>query len=164
MISAVKKTLCIMIAIFVVLLSGCHKENERLIYEGMSFEEFQEKNPEDSYYRYFGGYLFTVNDEGDHIVARLSDDATVISKVDCYEAESINKADETFLKIEEGMTVNQVVSMVGIPEGSDTSGMVSLTFQSNSGSRYLVYWNAKETADGMNYVATSVLPLDTVKN
>jgi hypothetical protein len=137
------------------MLGGCHEEPEQNIYEGMSFEEFMAKNSEESYFAYIG-YLFTKDNEGNHVVARLSDDCTVITKVTRYEAKSIGNSDESFVKIKEGMSVEQIVSMVGIPEGSYTSGMITLAFRSNTEAQYWVYFRQASTEKPTEYYVSSV--------
>jgi outer membrane protein assembly factor BamE (lipoprotein component of BamABCDE complex) len=171
MIMAGKTILCILLSVVLVCsLSGCHQAKEKdineemgveeikekNIYEGMSFEEFKEINPEESYFQYYGGYLFGKTNDGDHYVAQLSDDCRVISKVSCYEEESIDDSDATFEKIKEGMTVEQVVSMVGIPEGSYTSGMITLAFRSNTEAQYWVYFRQASTEKPTEYYVSSV--------
>jgi hypothetical protein len=143
------------------MLGGCHEEPEQNIYEGMSFEEFMAKNSEESYFAYIG-YLFTKDNEGNHVVARLSDDCTVITKVTRYEAKSIDNSDESFVKIKEGMSVEQIVSMVGIPEDSYTSGMISLGFQSDTGARYSIYLNQVRDEESTALYVSSIKLLDKI--
>ena len=48
--------------------------------------------------------------------------------------------DEDFDKIEEGMYVQEVVELVGLPFGSYTSGLLSLSFRSTSGNMHVIYF------------------------
>lgn len=155
------KAFFVVIAVMMLVLSSCHMEKKENIYEGMSFEEFKGKNSEDSYFLYYGGYLFTKNNEGNHIVARMSDDGTVISKINCYEESNIDNSDEAFNSIKEGMSIEEVVSIVGIPQGSYTSGMPTLSFESASGKMYWIYLNCKRTELGMVFRVESVLLKDS---
>jgi hypothetical protein len=155
------KAFFVVIAVMMLVLSSCHMEKKENIYEGMSFEEFREKNSEDSYFLYYGGYLFTKNNEGNHIVARMSDDGTVISKINCYEVSNIDNSDEAFNSIKEGMSIEEVVSIVGIPQGSYTSGMPTLSFESASGKMYWIYLNFERTELGMVFRVESVLLKDS---
>ena len=155
------KAFFVVIAVMMLVLSSCHMEKKENIYEGMSFEEFKGKNSEDSYFLYYGGYLFTKNNEGNHIVARMSDDGTVISKINCYEVSNIDNSDEAFNSIKEGMSIEEVVSIVGIPQGSYTSGMPTLSFESASGKMYWIYLNCKRTDLGMVFRVESVLLNDS---
>lgn len=155
------KAFFVVIAVMMLVLSSCHMEKKENIYEGMSFEEFKGKNSEDSYFLYYGGYLFTKNNEGNHIVARMSDDGTVISKINCYEVSNIDNSDEAFNSIKEGMSIEEVVSIVGIPQGSYTSGMPTLSFESASGKMYWIYLNCKRTELGMVFRVESVLLKDS---
>jgi hypothetical protein len=161
MISVNKKIFCIVFVVMLFALSGCHMEKKENIYEGMSFEEFKGKNSEDSYFLYYGGYLFTKNNEGNHIVARMTDDGTVISKINCYEATNIDNSDEAFNSIKEGMSIEEVVSIVGIPQGSYTSGMPTLSYESASGKMYWIYLNCKRTELGTVFQVESVLLMDS---
>jgi hypothetical protein len=155
------KAFFVVIAVMMLVLSSCHMEKKENIYEGMSFEEFRGKNSEDSYFLYYGGYLFTKNNEGNHIVARMSDDGTVISKINCYEVSNIDNSDEAFNSIKEGMSIEEVVSIVGIPQGSYTSGMPTLSFESASGKMYWIYLNFERTELGMVFRVESVLLKDS---
>ena len=141
-------------------LEGCHQKPEKSIYEGMSFEEFQVKNQEESYFQYFE-YLFMKNNEGDHIVARVSDDWNVIAKVNVYKEESVDNSDQSFSAIKKGMSIEEVISMVGIPQGSYTSGMPTLSFESTTGKVYWIYLNLERTEMGTVYSVESVLPIET---
>lgn len=155
------KAFFVVIAVMMLVLSSCHMEKKENIYEGMSFEEFKGKNSEDSYFLYYGGYLFTKNNEGNHIVARMTDDGTVISKINCYEATNIDNSDKAFNSIKEGMSIEEVVSIVGIPQGSYTSGMPTLSFESASGKMYWIYLNFERTELGMVFRVESVLLKDS---
>lgn len=55
------------------------------------------------------------------------------------------------------MSVYEVVKDVGIPIGSYTSGMLSLTFQSNTGAEYTVYFEEETENNRKALVVTSVL-------
>ena len=155
------KAFFVVIAVMMLVLSSCHMEKKENIYEGMSFEEFRGKNSEDSYFLYYGGYLFTKNNEGNHIVARMSDDGTVISKINCYEVSNIDNSDEAFNSIKEGMSIEEVVSIVGIPQGSYTSGMPTLSFESASGKMYWIYLNFERTELGTVFQVESVRLMDS---
>ena len=155
------KAFFVVIAVMMLVLSSCHMEKKENIYEGMSFEEFKGKNSEDSYFLYYGGYLFTKNNEGNHIVARMTDDGTVISKINCYEATNIDNSDKAFNSIKEGMSIEEVVSIVGIPQGSYTSGMPTLSFESASGKMYWIYLNFERTELGTVFQVESVRLMDS---
>lgn len=161
MISTGKRLLCIMLALMMLILTACHKEPERNIYEGMSYDEFTEKNSEESYFRYMS-YIFTKNNEGDHIVARVADDHATISKISCFKNENIDRSDDAYWKIKEGMTVEQIVSIVGIPEGSYTSGMITLAFESDSGARYCVYFDQKREENKTEIYVSSIKLFDEI--
>lgn len=144
----------LIVAIFIIYQSVRY----RGIYVGMTYDQLEEAISEEERFQY-GNYIFFKNSIGGHIVARVSREYDTITEIHCYDAWSVDSSDSSFSKIEEGMSVEEVVSIVGIPYGTATSGMFTLAFESDSGTIFVVYLNEEKTNnDNVFTVASVYLP------
>lgn len=134
--------------IFTLCMTSCNiigapSETEsgvNTVREGMTVEDIDSLQID--YIRY-GSYLF-LSCNGSNIVARISnDDRSTLENVKTYTA--VSPTDSDFEKIEEGMTVHQVVEAVGLPEGSFTHGTKSLYFKTTDGNVFIVYFYNSDT-------------------
>ena len=70
-------------------------------------------------------------------------DDIIIDEVREYEKHTVSSTD--FVKIHPGMGVFDVVSLVGLPVGTFTSGLCTLDFADDSGAFHRVLWDAHMT-------------------
>ena len=145
-----------LVAVLIILIATiCQTVRCRGIYVGMPYDVFIKAIPEEERVQ-IGGYAFFRNSMGGHIVAYISREDQVITDIHCYDHWSVNPTDAEFSKIKKGMSVEQVVSIVGIPYGQPTFGMTTLGYKSDSGTTYLIYMDQEDTDDGIVYVVQSV--------
>lgn len=119
-------------------------------YAGMPMEKFNELIPETERFDYLG-YTFYDNDRGDPVVVR--DSEGVIVQIQCYPKQTIRATRAVAEKINTGMSVFDVVQRLGTPTGSATSGMITLGFQLEDGSRVVVYF---DNQDSMKVTSTII--------
>ena len=151
-----KLVISIISVLMVCLLSSCNvvqevqAEEEKTentpieeggIYIGMTEEKAREniKSRNVEYFDY-GSLMFFENEEGKNTVIHTSPDASGVFLL--YEIGTFDKvvADQSaFEKIERGMSVLDVVELVGLPIGSTTFGMSSLDFECSNGTVYRIY-------------------------
>ena len=123
-------------------------------YEGMSIQEFHELIPKEQRFDYLY-YSFYVNERGDPVVATCSTDLKTISKLHCCSKFTIHPTRSAAESITAGMSVEDVVSKLGTPVGSFSSGMITLAFDLADGSQCWVYFDSSS-----HMRATSVRFLD----
>lgn len=122
---------------------------------GMTFEECHNALPKSESF-YYGGYVFYTNAWGDYVVARFAgpyNNRSVVELKHFYKWTTHPTA-KAFSKIEPGMSVFDVVALVGLPFGSDTSGVESLNFMDKNSNVYTIYLYGK---DSENRLVTGVV-------
>ncbi len=85
-------------------------------------------------------YAFIEEKSDQSIVVEFSSDMQGVVKKEQYDFSS-NYFVQDFDRIVPGMSVYEVVELIGMPIGSSTSGMRSLDFSSNDSSIYRVLWD-----------------------
>lgn len=137
--------------IFTLCMTSCNIEGNRQeteigtnssfeVREGMTVADIDSLQID--YLRY-GSYLFLSYDESNIVAMISSEDHSTLEKITMYVP--VSSTDSDFEKINEGMTVFQVVESVGLPEGSFTHGMKSLYFNTTEGNVFVVYFNNNDT-------------------
>lgn len=149
---------CILLLSIVISSVGCKSQQKIDAHVGMKLQAFRDAFSEDEYFKY-GDYLFFKNSMSEHCVAFVSGETDEINSLESYPEDQINCTDENFALIEEGMSMEQVVSMVGIPEGSCTSGMLTVSYHTTSGNGYWIYLYPEITEQGTIFSVASVLLL-----
>lgn len=109
-------------------------------YTGMSIEKFDRIIPLDQTFG-IGSYIFYNNLFGDAIVAKASDDYKTIEDLRCFDKFTIHPTRAAAESISKGMDVYEVVSKLGTPYGSFTSGMLTMAFLLDDGTFCQVYFN-----------------------
>lgn len=134
-------SLCVVLIVCAIFFSS-HCSNCQVdgAYEGMSLNEFNKLFPEDQYFSYLG-YIFCKNQDGSDVVATVSDDYMSISSLRCFRGSAVPPNRLAACKILPGMNVHDVVRVLGTPQGTATSGMITLYFELNDGSICVVYFN-----------------------
>ena len=91
------------------------------------------------------GYLF-FEYNGKNVVAQTGSDNKTLSNIRCYDI--VIPADDDFNKLLPEMTVFELVKNVGLPDGSYTSGMISLSFEAReSGNMYTIYFGYSKNSE-----------------
>lgn len=95
---------------------------------GMSIDEIYDFSSEYNGFEYCN-YLFIDYDENTDVVIKLSRDCNKIASVNIYHNSPFDS--DVISKIEFGMTVNQVIELIGNPTETFTSGIISLAFEND---------------------------------
>lgn len=142
-----KKLLLAFIPLCVILVAGVifslwRPSNDQFdgAYEGMPINQFYELIPEDRYFSYLD-YIFYKHSDGTDVVATVSDDYKSISSLRSFPDSAGLPSRMSAHTIVPGMTVYDVVRILGTPKGTYTSGMITLYFELNDGSICVVYFN-----------------------
>lgn len=109
-------------------------------YTGMSTAQFEEIIPRDQFFG-LGSYIFYDNLFGYAVVAKVSDDYKTIEELRCFDKFTIHPTRAAAESISKGMDVYEVVSKLGTPYGSFTSGMLTMAFLLDDGTFCQVYFN-----------------------
>lgn len=104
-----------------------HSEYSVVIEEGMRFDIME--------------YSFYEEKDGDNVLVRFDLATNTIDELRTYPANTIDNSKENFSKIKEGMTVYEVVSLVGVPHRTNTSGMLTMVFDADDGTEYCIYFD-----------------------
>ena len=150
-----KRFLLIIFALCIMLLCGCQAANNDVItpaspvdppsdiYIGMPWDELMELYPslEEGgicYYQYLD-YAFFEDRNGNPVVVHLiqKNKNFIVESVCAYDKNGVNKLDEMFRSLEGGMTVQEIVSFVGLPEPI-TLASNALIYDLDGGIRYLI--------------------------
>ncbi len=108
----------------------------------------------------YGKYIFYRDNNGKNVIVERC--IHLCGRyTNAQEFDAVEPTDETFEKIEEGMTVYEVVELVGLPYTSTTFGRSSMVFSTAASKEYSVYFNdhTQGTTDG-NMTVQSVRPLE----
>ena len=101
-------------------------------------------------------YEFYKNADGKSVVVKLDSDHKEAVETKCFD--SVTPTEETFAKIEKGMSVYEVVELVGLPARSVTFGICSTDFDSEDGV-WRVQWSTTPGQEVMTVVSvTAVQP------
>ena len=107
-------------------------------YKGASYEELSELFFGNEHFEH-GEFVFIKDRRGTNVVAELKIGSNEVVDIRAYPP--VSPSHEDFEKITDGMSVFDVVERVGIPFGSFTSGVDSLSFKASDGSVYMVVWD-----------------------
>jgi len=131
-----KKNMLITLILCIGLLCACKPSNANIspatsidppsnIYIGMPLGEFKElypdrdENPDGTCFYYWTQYAFFEDTNGNPVVVHFTYDDYLngeVSSVDAYDKNEINLTDEAFGALSGGMTVQEIVSRVGLPD------------------------------------------------
>jgi hypothetical protein len=122
------------------------------IYEGMLLDEFWEIYPRrgNTFEIVKGcswmhdGYIFISDDQDNPVVITVSDNSKgkshYLTSVVAYDKNAIVVSEETFRSIEKGMTLHEVVSLVGNPYGNPDTAGLTLGWHCGDNIRFCVRW------------------------
>ena len=133
-----KYKFCILISLFIILVS-C---NKGAIHQGMSSDEFSKSISKLPHFAYLNYCFFT--DENDiPTVVTLSKDASTVESVRTFKKTS--PTNEDFKKIVSGMTIYEVVELVGLPYESASFGQISMNFHASEGHFFTIDWSEENS-------------------
>ena len=110
---------------------------------GMSYEDLCDLLENKKSYQYYN-YIFLTNKWGNPIVVELNYNDFSVSKIRCYSSLWTSTSPHAFEQIEEGMSISEVTSRVGIPFTSRTGGKITLNYHSESEDEYVIYFDLEK--------------------
>ena len=129
------------------------------IRKGMPFTDYYALISEEDRFDYLG-YSFYEKENGDSVVVQFSPDGKTVEKVRVYPRFLTSNTQKRFHKIESGMTIYKVVSLVGVPHYSATSGMISMVFDAADGTEYSIYFTREDFSSNSDLIVSRVTILD----
>ena len=108
---------------------------------GMSLEDVFELYPEEAGSFNYCSHLFFCDREGNPVVATYPRNAyaeRVILSITTYDKDAINVSEEAFRSIEPGMSIYDVVSLVGHPNGGPALDGLTLVWHCDDGETFHV--------------------------
>ena len=145
--------LILVLALWIIFGTGLLKQDDEPCV-GMTRSDFAERFP--NAFSYID-YSFYEKSNGDGVVVHFGSTNHAVDDVRIYSATSIDNSEESFSKIEEGMSVYEVVSLVGVPYRTNTSGMITMVFATDKGKEYSVYFYKSDSDD---LLVSSVMELE----
>ena len=126
--------------ILALLCSACSTTDKiSQIKKGMTYEEFSALMQDVSVFEY--GMCAFFEYENKNVVVGFGDDTKVI-RIEVY-ADVGEVPESAFEAIQPGMTVYEVVQLVGLPFRSTTFGLSTLDFLCENGDVFCVVWNSE---------------------
>lgn len=132
----IKKSICLVLIFVLAFLFISCSQNETPYAEKISYDNYLLNLNDKPVFRY-RGYVFFAN-ENEFCVAEFKNDYLIKEM-------SFNKQDicnDGYKKIKNGMSVFDVVSLIGLPTNSFTTGLSSLDFESAEGGKYRIFWDS----------------------
>lgn len=113
---------------------------EKSLSIGMTYSEVSNLKGE---YMFFHYYVFYLNNDSHSIqIGEFGKDTERVETITEFPVPEATS--EAFTRITEGMTVTEVIRLVGMPFRSATFGIDSLDFQSMTGTIFRIVWNQNQ--------------------
>lgn len=130
------------------------------LYPGMKYSDYMSAIDEDIRLDY-AGYSFYEKKNGDGMLVHfdLTDDDLAIDEIRYYPKAFVDNSKENFEKIEIGMSLYEVVSLVGVPHHSGLSGSLAVTFDADDGTQYRIYFSQVSPKDNSEWLVSRVMEL-----
>ena len=125
------------------------------VHTGMSRMDYLATIPDEARFDYLD-FSFYKNLFGDPVVVRFNLDADVIADIQVYPKLRTDTSLKAFSELEKGMSIYDVVSKVGVPYRSSTSGMISMDFIANDGTVFCIYWKYVENGNEKILVVSDI--------
>ncbi len=137
-------------------------DTESTLKVGMSCEDALAIIGEDNCFAYLGHYFFERGDK--NVVVMFDGSASRVEKIEEFDKVSATKED--FSKITVGMTVFEVVKLVGIPFASYTSGLATTEFKATNGETFRIQWrrNINEDMKVLDIIETELTVEEPIKD
>ena len=131
------------------------------LYLGMKYSDYMTAIDEDIRFDYVG-YSFYEKKNGDGMLVHfdLTDDGLPIDEIRYYPKAFRANTKANFEKIEKDMTIYEVVSLVGVPHRSNTSGTLSLVFDADDGTEYCIYFYRTSPQDNTQWLVSKMIELE----
>lgn len=123
-------------------------------YIGMTYSDYHEHH--ETAFSYLS-FSFYEKENGDGVVVHFDDATGTIDDIRVYPSNSVTKTKESFMRIKEGMSLYEVVSLIGVPYRTNTSGTITMVFATDAGEEYSVYFH-QDSSDGL--VVARILELE----
>ena len=144
------KVMIVILMISLMVLSSCNSNTAISIAETVkTYDELVSEYP-NMHILDYGGYIFYADKNGDNIVSKLGDDYNTFVKTEAYP--DVEPTKDDFSSIKAGMSVFEVVQKLGLPVGSHTFGLSTLTFEAADGTQFLIVWSADMTVIEINAI------------
>ncbi len=102
-------------------------------------------HPEHEKMFFYMYHRFFTDKNGKNVVVEIDPGTWCVTKVHTF---PFRRATESNMKkVQEGMTIPELVALIGIPAGSESSGMDTLAYDTTTGEHYWVY-----LADDMEFI------------
>ncbi|MBQ3154333.1 MAG: hypothetical protein IJB88_03785 [Clostridia bacterium] len=135
-----KKTLCVLCAVICLLslsLSSCSKEDYvDQIEVGMTWEEYTAIVPEDIRLDFLNFSCFTASDGKFVVVKFRNDSPNSVFSVDVVDSAVLTE--DSFSRVEKGMTFLETVKLIGLPREQLQMGVIVVEYDSQDGKKYQV--------------------------
>lgn len=145
-------TFVVSMLLTVGVLGSCYLLEEDIserISVGMDNQAFLEIAEEQREYYQMGPYCFFKNCGKDYVVV-IDYTAGTVQEIRSYP--SVTPTNKNFEELQVGDDIFAVVDKVGVPEGSYTSGAISLTYKLRNGDVYTIYFNSSSEMTVMDIV------------
>ena len=96
-------------------------------------------------------HFFLTDKNGKNVVVEVDPGTRCVTKVHTF---PFRRATESNMKkVQEGMTIPELVALIGIPAGSESSGMDTLAYDTTTGGHYWIYiaYDIKDTSPYKTY-------------
>ena len=136
-----KKIICFIIVLCTLMvITGCQSN------DSLSYEQFTEN---EEIFKFLN-YAFYESSNEVAVVAKLDHDKKEV--VEIKEFDTVIPTAQTFSKIERGMSVYEVVELVGLPTRSVTFGFASTDFETDDGV-WRVQWDTDLSKEIMTVIS-----------
>lgn len=148
-----KVVLAVVAAVFLILVLGAIFVADFLKRDNEPYLGMPRSNFVDCYQSAFNylNYAFYEKENGDGVVVHFETDTGTIDDIRIYSKDSIKRTKENFEKIKGGMSLYEVVSMVGIPCRTNTSGPITMVFATEDGEEYSIYFRQSDSDELVVY-------------
>ncbi len=131
-----KKALCVLCAV-ICLLSSCSKEDYvDQIEVGMTWDEYAAIVPEDGRVDVLNFSCFTASDGKSVVVKFTTGISASVFSIDAVDSAVLTE--ESFSKVEKGMTFLETVELIGLPSEQLIMGVIVVAYDSQDGKQYQV--------------------------
>lgn len=129
------------------------------LYLGMKYSDFATAVEEDLRFDIVG-YSFYEKKNGDGMLVHFDNDSNSIDEIKYYPRLFLDKSKDRFSEIEPGMSLYEVISLVGVPTKTTTFGMLTMVFSADDGTEYCIYFSNVGSADYKDLSVSAVIILD----
>ena len=134
----------ILMLTMIMLLPACGTNAGKVqagkVSKGMSAAAFKDVIEGKVCFRYID-LAFYETTGGKFEVARFNAEYTAVEEVRSFSKLATSRTAKSLESLKKGMTIWEVVEKVGLPDGSGSSGMITLEYIAKNGDYYWIYWD-----------------------